>query len=72
MSKPSCIDKIYQRYADTFNGPETAESIELGFRALHWMTMENHHSSIGHLVVQRHANEAQIQALRRQARTPVP
>lgn len=58
------IEKIYQRYADTFNGPETAELVELGHRALYWMTMENRRSSIGRLVIQLHGNEALKRALR--------
>ena len=35
----------YDRYADIFEVPETAESAEVGFRVLHHMEQENFQAS---------------------------
>jgi hypothetical protein len=56
--KMSTKDARYQRYADLFENPETAESIELGARVLHWVFMENFDSLRARLVVTQHAQEA--------------
>lgn len=40
MSAASETDKRYQRYADIFDNPETADSIERGWRVLHHEFME--------------------------------
>ncbi len=52
----------YDRYADEFGNPVTAESIELGNRAPHWTFMENWSISTGRGVIAQHAREAQRQA----------
>jgi hypothetical protein len=49
----------YDRYADTFDNPVTAESIEVGNRVLHWMFAENWSPSTGRGVVEQHARDAQ-------------
>lgn len=49
----------YDRYADTFDTPVTAESIEVGNRVLHWMFMENWSTSTGRGVIAQHARNAQ-------------
>lgn len=67
MSKPSETDKRYERYADIFDSPETAHSIEEGWRALHWSFMENWNPRG---VVRQHAEEAQQESLRRAGSDP--
>jgi hypothetical protein len=62
MSRPSETDKRYERYADIFDSPETAHSIEEGWRALHWSFVEAYNPSG---VVRQHAEEAQRESLRR-------
>lgn len=51
-------DARYDRYADIFENETSAQSIELGNRALHWLFMENFQSSTGFLVVTQHARKA--------------
>lgn len=34
-------DARYDRYADIFENPDTAESIELGNRVMHWLFTES-------------------------------
>jgi hypothetical protein len=51
-------DARYQRYADLFENPETAESIERGWRVLHWEFTENFDSLRARLTVIQHAQEA--------------
>lgn len=48
----------YDRYADTFDNPVTAESIELGNRVLHWTALENWTPSVGRAVIAQHARRA--------------
>jgi hypothetical protein len=48
----------YDRYADIFDNPVTAESIELGNRVLHWLFMENFQASTSKLVIRQHARQA--------------
>ena len=62
MSKPSETDKRYERYADIFDSPETAHSVEEGWRALHWSFVESWNPSG---VVRQHAEAAQAESLRR-------
>jgi len=49
----------YRRYADIFESPECAESIERGWRVLHWEFTENSGSLQARLTVTQHAREAQ-------------
>jgi hypothetical protein len=58
------IDR-YDRYADMFDNPVTAESIELGNRVLHWEFMENCSPSTGRGVIAQHARNAQREASER-------
>jgi len=52
----------YDRYADTFDNPVTAESIELGNRVLHWTALENWSPSTAHGVITQHARQAHRRA----------
>lgn len=52
-------DAAYDRYADIFENPVTAEEIEVGNRVLHGSLMENYQDSTGRLVVTRRAVQAQ-------------
>ncbi len=52
----SSIDQRFDRYADIFDNPVTAESIELGNRVLHWSFMENEAGgSVAQAVIKHHA-----------------
>jgi hypothetical protein len=51
-------DGRYQRYADTWEDPETAGSIERGWRALHHEFMENWNYTTGHGWVTRQVRSA--------------
>lgn len=62
MSKPSETDKRYEQYANIFDAPETAHSIEEGWRALHWSFVERWDTR-GH--VRDLAQRAQEESLRR-------
>ena len=55
----SSTDARYQRYADIWECQETAESIECGWRALHWAFMENSGYSYAFGVVTDHTRAAQ-------------
>lgn len=57
----SRLDERYERYADIFEDPETAESIELGRRVLHKMFMENFQASTARLEVASRARQAEGQ-----------
>jgi hypothetical protein len=66
MSKPSETDERFQHYADMFNSPETHESIERGYRPLHWEFMETGwHTTTARNVISDHAREAVNEAARR-------
>ena len=52
-------DATYDRYADIFENPVTAEEIEVGNRALHGQFMENYQSSTTREVVRNRARKAQ-------------
>lgn len=67
MSKPSETDKRYETYANIFDSPETAHSVEEGWRALHWSFVESYNPSG---VVRQHAEEAQAESLRRAGSDP--
>lgn len=59
MSTKSTVDARYARYADIFENDETAWSVELGWRALHWLFFENFGTSYARGVVAGHATQAQ-------------
>jgi len=69
VSKRSSMDERYDRYAEMFDNPVTAESLELGNRVLHWHFIENFQQSTGYEVVTNHARDAQKRT-RQGARTP--
>jgi hypothetical protein len=52
----------YDRYADLFDNPVTAASIEVGNRVLHWQFMEHYQASTAREVVEGRARQAQALA----------
>ena len=59
MTAPESQDARYDRYADIFDNPVTAEEIELGNRVLHGQFIENWQPSTTREVVRRRAGKAQ-------------
>ena len=55
---PEPQDARYDRYADTFDSPVTAESIEVGNRVLHDQFTENYQQSTGREAVENRARRA--------------
>jgi hypothetical protein len=52
-------DAPFDRYADIFENPVTAEEIEVGNRVLHSQFMENYQASTGRWAVKGRAEKAQ-------------
>jgi hypothetical protein len=58
-NRAESLDATYDRYADIFENPVTAEEIEVGNRVLHNMFTENYQASTGGEVVKGRAERAQ-------------